>query len=213
MEQARHDRAGHGRGARKIAQRRPHRRRLGRSPRGEVIGRTTAGPERGPVETGCIPLLALLSVPAPPDVDDGRVHPPDVVDVDVEPRAAARQQVSQEDVGAGDELAQDLVPFGRAPVEADAAFTPVGLLHERFERLAAHAQVGDDQIALRVGVLGVLYLDDVGAPVRQNGARGRDEQVGGQFDDADTFENLHRAGLQDSGRGGSAEVTMGLGIR
>jgi hypothetical protein len=82
------------------------------------------------------------------------------------------QQVCEEDVGAFDELGQDLAAVGGGAIQADAAFAPVRLLHERLERLVADARVSDDEVSLRVRSLAVLDLDHVGAPFGEDGSSG-----------------------------------------
>ncbi|RYY34369.1 hypothetical protein EON62_03365, partial [archaeon] len=63
-----------------------------------------------------------------------------------------------------------LLPFRRGDVDADAALAAVGMRHQRVA-LGIDPLAGDvDHPALRVAAHRMLDLDDVGAPVRKDGA-------------------------------------------
>ena len=77
---------------------------------------------------------------------------------------------------------------------ADAAFAPVRLLDEVVHPAGAGDDPGADQATLRVTGLGVLDLDDVGAPVGEHGTGRGNERPRRQFDDADPAENVGHRG-------------------
>jgi hypothetical protein len=100
----------------------------------------------------------------------------------------AGQEAGQEDVGALGEFQQHLAPLGLGDVETDAPLAPVGVFDVRV-RVALHAQwAGLPQPALRIAGDGVFDLDDVGAPLREHRARGRDEAVHRDLEDPDAVQ-------------------------
>ena len=67
-------------------------------------------------------------------------------------------------------------------IEADGPLAPVGGLEAHVHTLVQLVQAGGDQAAVGVPGLGVLDLDDLGAPLGEDGPRHRDEDVGGHLD-------------------------------
>jgi len=111
-------------------------------------------------------------------VDDLRVDRADGVDVNAEPVPRAGQEVRQEDVAGADQLVQHARGLGLLQGQPEAALAAVGPVHDRREARSPRDEVlaeGLDQATLRISPLGVLDLDDVGAPVRQDGTGRRDE--------------------------------------
>jgi hypothetical protein len=124
-------------------------------------------------------------------IDDVRIDSAHVLKLDAEPAARPGQEVCQEYIAGSDQLMQHLQRFGLLEREADAALTAVGVLHQRREGAAADRHVHQcAEAALSVAGLGVLHLDHVRTPVREDCARGRDE---GELSDLQDPHALHRS--------------------
>src|SRR5690606_13830686 len=139
-------------------------------------------------------LGAALAVGRAAHVDDVRVGGADVVDVDAELAADGGQEVGQEDVRLRDQPEQYLPAAGRGHVQPHALLTAVGNLDHVVHPTAAGHQPGADQPALRVPGLGMLDLDDLGAPLGQDGAGHRHVRPGRDLDDLHTVQDGCHAG-------------------
>ena len=150
-----------------------------------------AGPERQRVVGALVGVGATLALAGAAHVDDVRVVGADVLDVDVELRADARELVGEEDVGGGGELVEDVEALGRGEVEAEAPLAPVGVLEQGVHVVGHDGEPGRGQAPHGVAPLDVLDLDDLGAPVGQQRRGRRHEGVLGDLEDADA---LHHCG-------------------
>jgi len=101
-----------------------------------------------------------------------------------------RQEVGQEHVRGLDQLQQDGSPLVSLEIDGHAALVAVDHLHGVVDRRRAGA--GKDETAIAVATLGMLDLDDLGTPVRQQCARHRDEDPLRELDDTDTAEDVNR---------------------
>ena len=110
-----------------------------------------------------------------------------VVDTDAQALAGIGQEISEEDVGVADQVHEDRVRARVFQRQADAAFTPVGMFHERLERALGCAAGPDLQPTLGVTGDRVFDLDNLGAPVGQDGAGG------GYKGELRDLHNLHAA--------------------
>jgi hypothetical protein len=94
-----------------------------------------------------------------------------VLDVELVLLTLRRHVIGEEDVGGLGEFVQDLLSLLGRHVDADASLAAVGVLDERVpvgvQLHAAHVQ----EPALGVAPHGVLDLDDVSAPVGEDGSR------------------------------------------
>lgn len=88
-------------------------------------GRARPEPERKRIVRASVGVRAALALPAAADVDDVGVVRPDVLDVYLELLADTRQLVGEEHVAGGSEPVDDLDPFRRGQVDAQAALAPV----------------------------------------------------------------------------------------
>ncbi|MBE1536870.1 hypothetical protein H4W34_006703 [Actinomadura algeriensis] len=116
------------------------------------------------------------------------VHRADVLDVDAQPRAGAGKEVGEEHVAGADQLVEHRRRLRLLQSEPDAALAAVRAVHHRRERRAVPADVLAEHLddpALRVALLRVLHLDDVGAPVREDRTGGRDVRELGDLEDPD----------------------------
>jgi len=84
-------------------------------------------------------------------------------------------------------------PGGHGDVEPDAALAAVALLHHEVDAADAEREAGGREAALRVTAHRVFDLHDLGAPVREHGARRRHEPPLGDFEHLDPRErSRHR---------------------
>ena len=84
-------------------------------------------------------------------------------------------------------------PSSDGQVEGQAPLAPVGVLEEDVDVVGYDVEAGRGQAPHGVAPLDVLDLDDLGAPVRQQGRGGRHEGVLGDLEDPDTLHDLaHR---------------------
>ena len=81
-------------------------------------------------------------------------------------------------------------PFSRADVDADALLAPVGVLEQHVHCAHGGHDAAGGEPAHGVAALGVLDLDDLGAPVGQDGGCGRHEGVLGDLEDANTLHDV-----------------------
>ena len=84
--------------------------------------------------------------------------------------------VGQEHFGGLGQFVEHLLPARRGDVDPNAALAPVGVLHQRMSVRVDLDATHVEKAALRVTLHGVLDLDDVGAPVGEDGSRGGDER-------------------------------------
>ena len=110
-----------------------------------------------------------------PCVDDIGIGRPDVLDVDLHFLARTRQEIGQENIRLPGEFIEELATFRMDEIDPDAALAAVGVLHQKVDRpgvvLAAHLQ----QPTLAVSTFGVLHLQHIRTPVRQDRTRCRNE--------------------------------------
>ena len=92
---------------------------------------------------------------------------PDVIDVDLQLLANARQFVVQEDVARGSELVKDGAAFVCGQVQSEAPLPPVRMLHERMDIAPRRQDPGGHQSPHGITALVVLDLDDLSPVVRQ----------------------------------------------
>src|SRR4051794_3601301 len=153
----------------------------------------TARPVRDPVVAGLVGVWTLGAVAGSTDVDDVGVDLADVVDIDAELLARARQEAREEDVALCRDLEHDLAAGFGGEVDPDRALAPVGHLdHVVDAARTCGDQTGGDQAALRVAADGVLDLDDVGTPLGEDGARRGYESPGCDLEDLDPAEDVRR---------------------
>ena len=161
---------------------------------GHDRGDTAPGPERGGVVAALLGVGPLRALPRAARHDDPRVAGPDVVDVHRQLAPHLGQVVGEVDVGALDQLHERLVAIGLGEVDRDRPLAAVGLLHHEVDAaVAAGQQPRRDEPALGIAGHRVLDLDDVGAPVDQDGARRGHEHPAGQLDDLDAVEGSRHA--------------------
>ena len=142
---------------------------------GQCVAHAAARPEGGAVEATGVALASLVAVGAAAGVDDVRVDRADVLDVELVLLALRGHVVGQEDVGGLGDLVQHLLPARRGHVDADAALSAVGMLDQRMPLRVQLEAAHVDEAALGVAAHRVLHLDDVGAPVGEDGPRRGDE--------------------------------------
>ena len=85
-------------------------------------------------------------------------------------------------------------PFSVAEVDADALLPPVGVLQEHVHVAHRGHDAARGKAAHGVAALGVLDLDDLGAPVGQDGRGRRNEGVLGHLQDANAFHDVCQRG-------------------
>src|SRR5581483_4515644 len=112
-------------------------------------------PERRTVVAALLGIGPLLSVAAAPDIDDVAVGPAYVIDLQTQPAPSLPQEVDEEYVGFLDQLQEHLAPPGGLQGQTDAAFAPVGMLHEGLEGAFRRPAGTDPDAALGVASLGV----------------------------------------------------------
>ena len=118
------------------------------------------------------------------------------------------------------ELVEDVEALGRGEVERQAPLAPVGVLEQRMDVAADRHHAGRGQAAHGVAPLDRLDLDDVGAPVGQEGRGRRHERVLGHFEDADALHHCgHRippsvrlTGCREPGGGTNSESDIDVDI-
>ena len=119
---------------------------------------------------------------------------PDVVDIDVQLLAHGRQLVREEDVRLFDESVEDGEPVRVREVQPDALLPTVGVLEQDGHATAEPDRANLRQTAHGVAALGVLDLDHVRTPVREDGRGGGDERVLRHLEDADPLHHVrHRS--------------------
>ena len=136
---------------------------------GEAVGEAAARPVAEGVVAGPPSLVALAPVAGEVAVDDALVDGAQVLVGEPAPLQAGITGAGDEDVGLLDGLEESVAAPLVADVDGGAALVAVGLLPKR-PRLAVAPGVGDDvQRARGVAAAGVLDLEHVGAPLRQDG--------------------------------------------
>ncbi|GBD13995.1 hypothetical protein HRbin24_02044 [bacterium HR24] len=153
---------------------------------GEHGRHAAAGPESAHVIGRAVALLVVDPVAADVAIDQARVEDGELFVGEAEVLQGTGAQVGDEHVGTLDELPGDLPAFFRLQVQGHAALAPVVLLEGRVEG-GRHAQGAGEEATERVAV-GWLQLDDVGAPVGQDGGAGRPRHPERQLDHLDAFQ-------------------------
>ena len=98
-------------------------------------------------------------------VDDAIVDPPKIVHVNLQAAARVGEKVGDEHIASPRELVEDVSPIWLLERQSDAALATVWMLHDRMEASFGPTSRAHREAALRVAHYGVLYLDDIGAPV------------------------------------------------
>ena len=137
-----------------------------------------AVPVRDRVVAAGVAVGAARAVAVTRHVDDVRVVGADVVDVGLQLLAHARHLVGEEDVGDRGEPVEDVAAFVLVEVEREAELAPVGVLEDGRHLAGEHRHAGRRQAAGGVAAGDVLDLDDLGAPVAEDGRRGRARRCG-----------------------------------
>ena len=142
----------------------------------QVRGRRTECASRpvpigDPVEARPRPVLAAHAECGATHVDDLWIHLPDVLNVDVEAGPDIREKVGEEHVGVPHEPVEDVKPFGNIESQPDTPLVVVRVLHDRSERAARGHGSNGEETSLRISPLGMLHLDDLSAPFRQDSTR------------------------------------------
>ncbi len=117
----------------------------------------------------------------------------DVVDVGLQLLAHARHLVGEEDVGDRRELVEDVAALVLVEVEREAELAAVGVLEDGRHVAGEDRHAGGRQAPGGVAAGDVLHLDDLGAPVAEDGRRRRHERVVGEVEDADALHGAVRA--------------------
>ena len=131
---------------------------------------------------------------APARIDYLGIVLSNVFDIDLQLLADRRQIVGQEDIALGGQLIDQLAAFLGGKVDADAALAPVGVLHQSVALLVSGEALQHLDAALGIAAHGMLDLDHVRAPVRQDRARRRNESELRDFEDPNALHNLgHRS--------------------
>ena len=190
VEQRAHDPAGDRHGADRVAE-------AGGGRHGyEVVlgalraeGDARAGPERERVVRALVGVGPALALAGASHVDDVRVLGADLVDVDLELGAHARQLVGEEHVGRGGQLVEDVEAVVRGEVEAEAALAAVRVLEQHVHVARDRGHTRRLESAHRVAALDVLDLDDLGAPVGEECRRRGHERVLRDLEDADAVQD------------------------
>ena len=123
-------------------------------------------------------------------VDDVGVVGLDVLELDVQLLPDRGHLVGQEDVAGRGQPVDEVEALLRADVDADALLAPVGVLQQHVHGPHGGHDAAGGQPAHGVAALGVLDLDDLGAPVGQDGRRRRHEGVLGDLEDANTLHDV-----------------------
>ena len=123
-------------------------------------------------------------------VDDVGVVGLDVLELDVQLLPDGGHLVGQEDVARGGQAVDQVEAFWLADVDADALLAPVGVLEQHVHGPHGGHDAGGGESTHGVAALGVLDLDDLGAPVGQDGGRRRHEGVLGDLEDANTLHDV-----------------------
>ena len=144
-----------------------------------------AGPEGQRVVRALVGIGTALALAGAAHVDDVGVVGPDLLDPDLEFLADARELVGEEHVSGGGQLVEDLQPFRGGQIEPQAQLPAVGVLQQGVDVARHQGQTGRGQTTHGVTAFDVLDLDDLGAPVRQQGRRRRDKGVLGHLEDPD----------------------------
>ena len=156
--------------------------------RGEDVGEPTSCEERRGVVARLIGVGAPRSEAVAPGVDELRVAGSEGLGVEAEALEGSRADVGQEDVGRFEEPVERLDALGCLEVEGDRPLAAVGECHREVDAaLGPRPDPLGDQAAVRVA-LDALDVDDVGAPVGQQGSRHRHEHPLRQLDDPDPLE-------------------------
>ncbi len=195
MEEGAEDPAGDGHPADGVAVTRP-------GLPGEVVHVGRRGPHgaAGPapvaqeVVTAAVGLGAAFAATGPGHVDDVWVVGADVLELDVELLAHSRKLVGEEHVGRRGQPVDEVEALLGGDVDADALLPPVGVLEEHVHIAHRGHDAARGEAAHGVAALGVLDLDDLGAPVGQDGRGRRHERVLGHLQDANTFHDVCQRG-------------------
>jgi hypothetical protein len=131
----------------------------------------------------------VLALTRAADVDDVRVLRPDVVEVDLQLRADARELVCEEDVARRRDLVEDLEPLLRGQVEPEALLAPVRVLEQHVHAAAERHDAARRKASHGVTALDVLDLDHLGAPLREQRRRGGHERVLGDLEHTDALHD------------------------
>ncbi len=115
---------------------------------------------------------------------------PDVLELDVQLLADGGHLVGQEDVGRRGQPVDEVEALLGADVDADALLAPIGVLQQHVHGAHRRHDAAGGQSAHGVTAFGVLDLDHLGTPVRQDGRGGRHEGVLGHLEDANTFHDV-----------------------
>ena len=141
-------------------------------------------PEHGAVVAANLPLRALVAVGGAPGINDVGIDRADVFHVDLQLLSLLGQVVGEEHIGGGGDAVKQLPPRLGGKVHPHAALAPVGVFHHRIALRRDGDPAEFEKAALGVAAHRVFDLDDVGAPVRENGPRRRHEGVLRHFEDA-----------------------------
>ena len=112
-------------------------------------------------------------------------------DIDLQLLALVGQVVGQEDVALPGQFVDQLLAFRLGHIDADAALAAIGVAHHRVAVGVDLHAVQIDEAALRVAARGVLDLDDIRAPVGQNGAGHGNEGKLRDFKNAHALHDLN----------------------
>ena len=161
---------------------------------GERVGDTRPREIGGTVVATLLRFLATSALPAAECVDEVRMAGANGLGIHAELFTNPWQEAGDEDVGVLEQVVQHGAALRVGEIDSDAALSAVWLLDE-IVRAAdiAGDKAGADQTALRVAVLGVFDLDDVGTPVGQHRARRRYERPRRRLDHRDASQRKRRA--------------------
>ena len=157
---------------------------------GQRMAHAAARPERSAVEAAGVPSGSLVAVGAAARVDDVRVHRANVLDVELVLLTLCGHVVRQEHVGGLGDLVQHFLSTGGGHVDADAAFTAIGMLDQRVPVRVELEPAHVDETALGVATHRVLHLDDVCAPIGEDRPRRRHERELRDFEDPNALHHL-----------------------
>src|SRR5882672_10230202 len=132
----------------------------------------------------------LISPGTSTSIDDVWIGSADVFDVKLVLLTNLRQVVREEDIASLRQGIEQLLAFWCRDVNTDTAFAPIGVFDERVAQGIQLDTTHVEKTSLRVTANGVFYLDDVRAPVGENGPGGGDEGKLRHFQHPDALHNL-----------------------
>jgi hypothetical protein len=150
--------------------------------RREQVLHAGPGPVRARVVTAAPGVGSARAERGTPHVDDRRVIPPDIGEVDPQLTAGVGADVGHEDIGGRHQGGEHIPPGRVFEVDGHRPLASVGRLEERVHASVDVVQAVRRQAPIRIAGGRLLDLDDLRAPLAKHRPGQRHEDVRGHLD-------------------------------